>query len=167
MAASGKTEGAARIRRTLARLIAQRRASEAVAICRERPDAWLAPLEISPRDPVGPRCNRQGVRSSDKGFLSMPLAQYLKLLDWTGRQSRVDKRGKIPQELAPIFERLGIEPTMWSELVWGFSKYFGRSRAAGSPEGLRAESRRSNRHWVRGQRAVGVCFVPRPSSASP
>lgn len=164
--ASGKTEGAERIRRSIARLIAQRRAAHAALLRREHPDAWLAPLEVSAGDPLGPQCNAQGVRSSDKGFLAMTVAQYLKLLDWTGRQSRVDKRGKIPAELAPVFERLGIEPTMWGDLVWGFSKYFGRSRAAGSPDGLRAESRRSHRHWVRGQRAVGACFT-QPATASP
>ncbi len=29
------------------------------------------------------------------------------LLDWTGRELRRDKRGAIPDELAPILDRLG------------------------------------------------------------
>jgi hypothetical protein len=32
--------------------------------------------------------------------------QYLDLLDWTGRQHAMGKRGAIPASLAPILERL-------------------------------------------------------------
>jgi len=45
-------------------------------------------------------------RASNKGCLSMTLDQYLKLLDWTGRRIRKDKTGRIPDECAPILERL-------------------------------------------------------------
>ena len=38
----------------------------------------------------------------------MSFAEYLNLLDWTGRQLRADKLGAIPQDLAPILERLQI-----------------------------------------------------------
>jgi hypothetical protein len=34
--------------------------------------------------------------------------QYFMLLDWTGRELRADKRGAIPEHLAPIVERLGL-----------------------------------------------------------
>ena len=36
----------------------------------------------------------------------MALDDYLKLLDWTGRQIRKDKRCQIPEKCAPILERL-------------------------------------------------------------
>jgi HTH-type transcriptional regulator / antitoxin HigA len=39
---------------------------------------------------------------SGKGFLPLNLQEYLSLLDWTGRQTRTDKRGQIPAELSPI-----------------------------------------------------------------
>ncbi len=48
----------------------------------------------------------------------MTLAEYSTLLDWTGRQKRSDKRGKIPDDLQPILERIGIEGSMWCDLVW-------------------------------------------------
>jgi putative transposase len=31
------------------------------------------------------------------------------LLDWTGRELHRDKRGAIPENLAPILDRLGID----------------------------------------------------------
>ena len=53
--------------------------------------------------------SKSGKRASDKGFLGMSFELYLKLLDWTGRQiRRDDKKGRIPVELAPIMERIGL-----------------------------------------------------------
>ncbi len=37
----------------------------------------------------------------------MKLAEYITLLDWTGREGREGKKGSIPKELAPILEGLG------------------------------------------------------------
>ena len=120
-------------------------------------DAWLAPLTLAERSSPGPASSRSGVRASDKGFLPMSLKDYLKLLDWTGRQGRSDKRGKIPAGLASILDRLGIESSMWCDLVWNFKKYFGRS--AGRPSSLREDAERSGRQWCRGQQRASACFA--------
>ncbi len=87
----------------------------------------------------------------------MSLKDYLTLLDWTGRQGRLDKRGKVPASLAPILQRIGIESSMWCDLVWNFKKYFGKS--AGRPASLQTEAERSGRAWCRGQRSAAVCFA--------
>ena len=50
--------------------------------------------------------------------------QYLSLLDWTGRQIRSDKRGSIPADLAPILDRLGLNPSRLPDAVSGFAKQF-------------------------------------------
>jgi len=102
---------------------------------------WLSPLEINERkDPVGPDVSPLPRRASLKGFLSMSLAQYLELLDWTGRQLRSKKRGVIPSHLAPILDRLGIETSSWCDLVKKFGKLF--KRAAGKQDSLSAEATR-------------------------
>ena len=36
------------------------------------------------------------------------------LLDWTGRELRADKRGAIPEDLALIVERLGLNQSNFS-----------------------------------------------------
>ena len=51
------------------------------------------------------------------------------LLDWTGRELRADKRGAIPEHLAPIVERLGLNQSNWVETVRGFGRLF--KQAAG------------------------------------
>ncbi len=120
-------------------------------------DGWLATLTLDGRKASGVYANKSGVRASDKGFLPLSLKDYLTLLDWTGRQGRLDKQGKVPASLAPILQRIGIESSMWCDLVWNFKKYFGKS--AGRPASLQSEAERSGRAWCRGQRSAAGCFV--------
>ena len=54
----------------------------------------------------------------------MSFVEYLKLMDWTGRQLRSDKRGAIPSDLAPILERLCISDGGWMQLMGRFSRMF-------------------------------------------
>jgi hypothetical protein len=121
-------------------------------------DGWLAPLTLNPRS-HGPVAHKQGLRASDKGFLSISLEDYLKLLDWTGRQGRPDKRGKIPADQLAILERLGIEGGMWCDLVWSFKKYFGRSRGAGSPDRMHEMAVAGDLSFHPGQRLARACFA--------
>jgi REP element-mobilizing transposase RayT len=121
-------------------------------------DGWLAPMTLNPRA-HGPLAHKQGLRASDKGFLSITLEEYLKLLDWTGRQGRPDKRGTIPAEQQSILQRLGIEDGMWCDLVWSFKKYFGRSRGAGSPDRMREMAAKGEISFHPGQKRARACFV--------
>ncbi len=45
------------------------------------------------------------------------LVDYLELVDWTGRQTRDDKRGQISSTLPPLLERLGVEPLLWLKTI--------------------------------------------------
>ncbi|MFM4825886.1 transposase [Aeromonas bivalvium] len=45
------------------------------------------------------------------------FADYLTLVDWTGRAIRADKRGYIPAALAPIMQRLGLDESQWLRQV--------------------------------------------------
>lgn len=121
---------------------APRAASEA------RPaDAFLAPLPIDERqDPPGPRPSASGRRCSDKGFLAMPLAAYLDLLDWTARRLAGGKAGATPQSAAALFERLQIRAEVWCQLVGQFGQLF--SSVAGRPEHVQSHrSRHSKRRF--------------------
>ena len=55
-------------------------------------------------DPIGPRTSYGRQRCSDKGFLGMPAAAYMELLDWTARQIVNGKRGATPEDAPPIVE---------------------------------------------------------------
>ena len=92
-------------------------------------------------------------------FLSLNLLDYLKLLDWTGRQRGCVQKAEIPADLDPILKRIGIDGRMWVDLVWGFKKYFGRGGAAGSPKSLKESATNRDRKFIRGQNAAAGCFV--------
>ncbi|MFK7735889.1 MAG: hypothetical protein AB8B50_07680, partial [Pirellulaceae bacterium] len=128
-----------------------------------RRDAWLAPLELSPRmTSEKPQVSRGGIRASDKGFLCMTLSDYLSLLRWTARSSPLAEQGaqrKVPPRLQGVLSRLGIDASMWRDLVWNYKRYFGQSRIAGSPDSMAQHAQESGGHWARGQAAVRECFV--------
>ena len=101
--------------------------------------------------------SESGLRASDKGLLPISLDEYLRLLDWCGREVRGDKRGAIPADLPPILERLGVVKEELIETVRQFPRCF--RRLAGSVSHFTAGPRRSA--------AAGstVCVAPHASSA--
>jgi REP element-mobilizing transposase RayT len=104
---------------------------------------WLAPIALDPpRKKVREKITVR--RASNKGCLSMTLDQYLKLLDWTGRQIRKDKVGAIPRECAPILERLDCSAETWVDFVRNFRKRFrGEAGLAPSRQAFRTTRRES------------------------
>ncbi|WMS87517.1 transcription factor IIS helical bundle-like domain-containing protein [Pleionea litopenaei] len=62
-------------------------------------------------------------------------ADYLELVDYSGRAIRCDKRGYIPSDLPPILERLNLEPDGFLELMQRDDNIAGL-RAVGSPSAL-------------------------------
>ena len=108
---------------------------------------WMSPVEIQEAaDPIGEDPCGGSRRASDKGFLPISLVAYLELLDWTGRQLIGNKRCVIPDHLAPLLTRLGLDSSRWCDLVWKFSRYF--KRAAGTTEHLQAEASRRGQRWL-------------------
>jgi len=136
------------------RRVAKRR--RGVSILR---DAWLSPLTLKNNVKDSVQSSKSQVRASDRGFLDLKLTEYIDLLDWTGREGRPDKRGRIPKELAPILQRIGIDANMWSDLVWGFKKYFGKSSSAGSPKSMKESASKYRVGFSRGQRSASECFT--------
>lgn len=56
--------------------------------------------------------------------LPFRFADYLELVDWTGRAIRDDKRGAIPANLPPVLERLQIDPRYWLYMAQHFESRF-------------------------------------------
>ena len=79
-------------------------------------DAHL-PLAPQPKPQPQPTCALLPFKGgADHGDgIPMTLADYLDLVDWSGRAVRVDARGTISLRTPPILHRLGIAPTAFLE----------------------------------------------------
>jgi hypothetical protein len=126
------------------RLLAMRQAEMIEEVKRElKRDAWLSSFG---KDVDGER----------KPFINMELDDYLELLDWTGRQVKEGKRGKIPPHLAHILERLDIETEHWIHTVLHFGSLF--YRVAGKVQSILVATRRAGQQWLRGKPAAKQIF---------
>ena len=105
---------------------------------------WLQPVPLEPRRKAVREVSTKR-RASNKGFLSMTVAEYLQLLDWTGRQLRRDgKLGAIPTKLKPVFDRVGMSAEIWVDCVRRFGKW--HASGVGKPSSLKRHSERTGRN---------------------
>jgi REP element-mobilizing transposase RayT len=119
------------------------------------PSASRVPLSA---DPVAASSGwRLRARASDQGFLPIETRKYIMLLDWTGRELRRGKRGAIPQNLAPILDRLGIDRSNWVDTVRDFGRMF--KQAAGRASSLARAAPRCSRRWFQGKAAAQLAFL--------
>jgi REP element-mobilizing transposase RayT len=125
------------------RIIARGMHTEAASL-QPPPDSWLCPITTD------------GTTKPDS-ILNMELDDYLRLVDWSGRQIREDKRGAIPVDLAPILERLKVDPDHWLRTVTGFEGFF--FRVAGRLKSMTEAARQAGVRWLRGCRASRQAFA--------
>ncbi|MBS0267186.1 MAG: hypothetical protein JSS02_35000, partial [Planctomycetes bacterium] len=109
-------------------------------------DQFLAPVSLEQQTgaALGPVLSKTGTRCSDKGFLPMSLGDYLQLLDWTGRQLAQGKKGRIPDNVGPILERLQLDQESWCDLVAHFGRRF--FVVAGAPKTIDGTTSRIHQH---------------------
>lgn len=123
------------------------------------PDDWLCELALGEgpdseiRDGETTATSR---RASDKGLLPLTLDDYLKLLDASGRILRSEKAGSIPENLAPILKRLGINGDLWSQLLVHFDDWFGH--IVGASHKVMSRAAAAGRRWYRGQSRCSEAF---------
>ena len=78
--------------------------------------------------------NGKNQRQENKPTIDFRLSEYLALVDSTGRNIREDKRGAIPEDLAPILSRIYLNPRTWLNMVKDLQNSF--SYAVGSETAL-------------------------------
>jgi hypothetical protein len=80
----------------------------------------------------------------------------LQLLDTSGRIVREGKRDAIPDQLAPILARLGVNATLWGELITQFDRWFGH--VAGKAQTLTDRAASAGRRWYCGRARCADAF---------
>ena len=63
------------------------------------------------------------LQTEERG-IAFTVSDYLELVDWTGRQIREKRSGKISTDAPPILKRLQISPTHWIYLSTQFEGRF-------------------------------------------
>ncbi|TQE99683.1 MAG: transposase [Spiribacter salinus] len=87
------------------------------------------------------------------------IQDYLELVDWSGRAIIEGKRGRIPDDLPPILERLKIDPHNYLRFInrTQKSRFHGFIGSMKSMQGLAADFGRS---FLKGQAAAAALFSP-------
>jgi hypothetical protein len=103
-------------------------------------DHWLVPFEGA---------DNQAAASASRAWLSgISEEDYLKLLDWTGREIRAGKRGRISDDLRPVLERVELDVEAWAENVARYGSLF--HRLAGKITRLRVWAQAKGLAWLHG-----------------
>jgi REP element-mobilizing transposase RayT len=116
-----------------------------LSVSADRLDGWLCPIQTE---------------SGRRGILQMTTAEYFDLVDKSGRMTRLDKRGAIDADLAPILLRIGANPDAWLETVSHFGSRF--RLAAGLVSSLRDFADRLGRRWLQGAATARAAFASSP-----
>ena len=116
----------------------------------------LAEIEQTPaqsRSALGPIMGVSG-----RGVLGLNQAEYLQLLDWTGRQLHPGKHGVIDGPAPPTLARFGPNPQQWTRQVQAVGSDF--HRAIGSVEQLLEKARAMGQRWLQGIGAARGLTAP-------
>ncbi len=93
---------------------------------------------------------QEWLASQRQGLLDVECRRVCDVVGLDRATRAPDKRGSIPAELAPILERLGIEGSMWCDLVWEYKKYFGKSSSAGASDRMKEHALANDRKFTPG-----------------
>jgi hypothetical protein len=110
-------------------------------------------------EPSAPTCIplRAFACSGESSAIPYAFADYLELVDWTGRCVRADKRGFISDHLPPIARRLGIDAEAWQRAMRPRGNVFGR--AMGRLDHLRLHAKTLGQSWIGSMHAARTFFL--------
>jgi REP element-mobilizing transposase RayT len=103
---------------------------------------WLCPIQTD---------------SQRRGILRITAAEYLDLVDKSGRLTRSNKRGAVDADLAPILLRIGANPDAWVETISRFGSSF--HLAAGLLSHLRSFADQIGKRWLKGVATARAAFA--------
>jgi hypothetical protein len=122
-------------------------------------DAWLCRFADDRVEGFAPRDSRaEGDTPRDSveagggahTVLGMGFADYLELLEWTGKCVVEGKKGSLPESARPVLERMELDVENWVRTVEQYGSLY--RRVAGKVENLKKRAQEMGRRWLAGQR---------------
>ncbi len=110
----------------------------------------LARISTARSDPTALTRPMRPIAGSLRPQLAPTTADYLQLLDWTGRRLATGKRGRIPENAPAVLSAIDRDANRWVNRVEAFGS--GWARAAGSAQDLIALAERMGQRWLKGIR---------------
>ena len=91
--------------------------------------------------------------------LPLPIssADYIKLVEWTGRQVRNDKRGAIVSNMPQVLPRIRMTPKQWLTLSLDIQK--STVQAIGALDRMRHFNKSQGKCWTSGQNQVAAAYT--------
>lgn len=124
----------------------------ASAVSDDSSQTWHRPRLASMFDDAG----------AEDETIPMTTMQYIELLEWTGRQARSDKKGRITGPPTALLSSLRLDADEWLESVKQFGSLGG---FVGHPSRLRERANLLGQRWVKGQNGSTVPFLSFASAA--
>ncbi|TXH68706.1 MAG: transposase [Lysobacteraceae bacterium] len=106
----------------------------------------IAEVHADPQEATAPLRPILGVPQAP---LALSTADYLQLLDWTGRQLHPGKRGRIAADAPAVLRTLDADPSRWTSRVRGIGS--GYWRVVGTAKDLYALAEAIGQRWLKGQ----------------
>jgi len=101
---------------------------------------------------------REDGAEAEEWALPSSTADYLELVDWTGRAIAAGKKGSIPSNLPPILERLRMEPEQYLSRIR--KPGLGIPIALGALDRLKQYAEHFGKEFLKGQTAAAALFSP-------
>jgi len=111
-------------------------------------------LQLLKKKPAALQQPLQPIAGTLIALLPIRLADYLELVQWTGRQVRPDKRGAIPDNAPNILKQFENKPERWTIRVKAIGA--GYWRVVGEAQDLISMAERLNQRWLKG---IGIALA--------
>ena len=105
-----------------------------------------------------PEVHSDGLRSSDRGFLQVNWKDYFELLKWVAAQGLNTLAAKVPGPMAKKLSAIGVDASMFADLVWRWEKYFGNATCVGRSDSMKEDAKARGKPYHRGQAIDASCL---------
>ena len=89
--------------------------------------------------------------------MTIPLKDYIDLVEWTGKEMAHPGKAAIPPNLSSVFQRLNLNQKNWLGQVQHYgSSYY---RVVGSLDSIIEKTKQLGQNWVKGICAIKSLYL--------